>query len=167
MTRIRPLAAADIDQVAALHVRTWQVGYAGIVPEDYLAALDPAARAEGWRAQLKAPGVVTLVAATDRIVGFATYGPFREDDDGAGELYAIYVSPDHWGHGVGRELLTAAKKGLTEAGYPSMRLWVLTDNTNARRFYERMGLTADGVAQTWTPRGTAVELPELRYSTPL
>jgi ribosomal protein S18 acetylase RimI-like enzyme len=107
------------------------------------------------------------VAESDgRVVGFVAFGPDR-DEDGHGELYAIYVLPEHWGGGSGRELLTAAKEGLTEAGYPDMRLWVLAENTSARRFYERMGLTPDGTTQTWTPRGTTAELPELRYATPL
>ncbi len=35
------------------------------------------------------------------------------------------------------------------------------------RFYERAGLTADGTRQTWTPDGSEVELPELRYATAL
>jgi hypothetical protein len=49
MTDIRPLTDADIDPVAALHVRTWQAGYAGIIPADFLAALDPAVFAERRR----------------------------------------------------------------------------------------------------------------------
>ena len=31
MLEIRPQTDADIDEVAALHLRTWQVGYAGIL----------------------------------------------------------------------------------------------------------------------------------------
>ena len=170
MTLIRPSTEADIDEVAALSVRTWQAGYAGIVPAGYLASLDPGARAANIRTRLRTRGSRTLVAVDlEVLVGFATFGPYRlddaETDETAGELYAIYVSPDHWGRGTGRELLTAAKSGLR--GYPVMRLWVLEANTNARRFYERMGLTPDGTTQTWTPRGTTVELPELRYATAL
>src|SRR5690348_11311658 len=42
--------------------------------------------------------------------------------------------------GIGRQLIEAARAGLKEAGFPDMRLWVLTGNTRARRFYERAGL---------------------------
>ncbi|MET0424103.1 MAG: GNAT family N-acetyltransferase [Actinoplanes sp.] len=172
MTHIRPITDADIDEVAAVHVRTWQVAYAGIVPDDYLAAMDPAVNAERRRANLAPAGSQTLVAVVDgRIAGFASFGPYRRRDSapdpGMGELYAIYVDPDRWGHGAGRLLLEAAKDGLTAAGFPDMRLWVLTGNTGARRFYEKMGLAPDGTAQNYTPRGTAVELPELRYATTL
>jgi ribosomal protein S18 acetylase RimI-like enzyme len=172
MTVIRPSTEADIDEIAALSVRTWQAGYAGIVPADHLASLDPVARAQNLRTRPKTPGSQTLVAEDDgNLVGFVTFGPYREDDGeidrAAGELYAIYVSPDHWGQGTGRRLLSMARGRLKADGYPDMRLWVLAENTNARRFYERMGLAADGTTQTWTPRGTTVELPELRYATAL
>ena len=48
-----------------------------------------------------------------------------------------------------------------------MRLWVLDDNHRGRRFYAAAGLSPDGTRQTWTPRGSTVELPELRYATAL
>ena len=167
MATIRPITEADYDAVAEIHVRTWQAAYAGIVPADYLASLEPAVFAEWRRTHPAPPGATTLVAEKDgRIVGFVGFGPCR-DDASWGEIYAIYVSPDQWGRGAGRELLSAARAALTAAGFPAMRLWVLTENHPARRFYERMGLTPDGVSQTYTPRGTTVELPELRYATGL
>jgi hypothetical protein len=48
-----------------------------------------------------------------------------------------------------------------------MRLWVLEDNDRARDFYERTGLAPDGARQTYTPRDTTAELPEIRYAGPL
>ena len=168
MRTIRPITESDIDAVATIHVRTWQHAYQGIIPDDHLASLDPAVNAERRRTQPAPAGSTTLVADEGgRIVGFVSFGPYRDDDSGAGELYAIYVAPDQQGNGAGRDLLAAAKGGLAALGFPAMRLWVLTDNHPSRRFYERMGLTPDGVTQTYTPRGTTVELPETRYATPL
>ena len=171
VTLIRPISDADIDAVAGVHVRTWQSAYAGIVPDDYLAGLDPARFAERRRAQLHRPGQRTLVAERDgRVVGFASFGPYRDEDDflpDMGELYAIYVEPGSWGSGACRLLIEAAKAALRADGFPDMRLWVLEENHRARRFYERAGLAPDGTWQTYTPRGTTVELPELRYATDL
>jgi GNAT superfamily N-acetyltransferase len=167
MLEIRPITDADIDAVAGIHVRSWQAGYVGIVPADYLAGLDPAVFAERRRSRVRRPGTRTLVATLDRkVIGFATFGPDR-DDPRTGELYAIYVDPDHWGSGAGRRLIEAARAGLTEAGFPDMRLWVFTDNDRARRFYERAGLRPDGETHYYTPGDTGVQLPELRYATPL
>jgi ribosomal protein S18 acetylase RimI-like enzyme len=43
-----------------------------------------------------------------------------------------------------------------------MFLWVLRDNTRARRFYERYGFHADGVEEPFHVAGAAV--PEVRYA---
>lgn len=170
MVDIRPLTDADIDGVAVVHVRSWQVAYAGIVPAEHLDRMDPAVNAERRRTRAEIPGSRTLVADDNgTVVGFVSFGPYRVDQgDGVnpalGELYAIYVHPDRWHAGIGRRLLRAARAELTAAGYPVMRLWVLEDNHRSRRFYSRAGLAPDGERSVYTPRGTTVELPEIRYS---
>jgi GNAT superfamily N-acetyltransferase len=173
MVDIRPLNDADIDAVAAVQVRAWQAGYAGIIAADYLAGLDPADFARRRRDGTGPPGSQTLVAVDDDvIIGFASFGPYRVDrgaghNPGIGEVYAIYVDPDRWGAGTGRKLFAAARAGLTAAGYPAMRLWVFEDNLRSRRFYERSGLRPDGERHLFSPHGSAVELPEVRYMTRL
>jgi GNAT superfamily N-acetyltransferase len=170
MVEIRELTESDIDAVAEVHVRAWRSGYAGIVPADVLDALDPAVFAERRRSRPVPPGAQTLVAIDDAtIIGFATFGPYRLEpgdryDVSAGELYALYVDPAHQREGAGKLLLAAAKAGLARAGFPVLRLWVLTENHPARRFYEHLGLAPDGERHYYTPRGSTVQLPELRYA---
>ncbi|MCZ9346526.1 GNAT family N-acetyltransferase, partial [Streptomyces sp. TRM76130] len=48
------------------------------------------------------------------------------------------------------------------ARYPRMLLWVLRDNTRARRFYERAGFRADGGAGVFEVDG--IPVPEVRYA---
>jgi len=36
---VRPAAIGDAEAIAAIHVRSWQVGYRGVVAESVLAAL--------------------------------------------------------------------------------------------------------------------------------
>ncbi|HEY7273731.1 MAG TPA: GNAT family N-acetyltransferase [Actinoplanes sp.] len=171
MLVLRPLTDADVDAVAAVHVRTWQVGYAGIMPDEVLNALDPAVFAESRRSRNAWPGAQTVVAEDDgTIVGFTSFGPHRREHGGSefvpgiGEIYAIYVTPERWGTGVGRALMTAARDALAAAGDAEMRLWVLTENVRARRFYERAGMVADGAISTFTPQGSTAELAEIRYA---
>ncbi len=168
MTEIRPITEDDFDAVAEVHVRTWRAAYAGIIPDDYLAGLDVAALAERRRQQVATapPGAQIVVAVDSRVIGFAAFGPNR-DEPGHGELYAIYVEPGHWGSGAGRLLIEAAKAGLAAFGFPDMRLWVFEENHRARRFYALAGLAPDGARQGWTPPGSTIELPELRYATDL
>jgi ribosomal protein S18 acetylase RimI-like enzyme len=173
---VREATVDDAEAVARIHVRAWQAAYAGILPDDLLAELDPVERAVLRRAHLADPDRVTtnVVAVRDAaIVGFADAGPYdlyrnpeRQNPD-VGEVYAIYVDPRHWGTGAGRALMRAALADLTAQGPRPVRLWVLTANDRARRFYERCGFIADGAADTFTahrPDGTVVDLDEIRYA---
>ena len=57
-----------------------------------------------------------------------------------GEVYTLYVLPDHQGAGHGRGLLGALFSALSAAGCRSALVWVLAENP-ARFFYEAMGGT--------------------------
>ncbi|MGX2995215.1 GNAT family N-acetyltransferase [Streptomyces sp. JNUCC 64] len=176
--RIRAALAADAAGVARVHVRAWQKAFAGIVPAHHLDALDPVEKARTWEGHIAVatadPGAGVLVAeddvtdgtghgAGDRpgITAFACYRPTGQDPR-QGELSALYAHPDHWGTGVGRELMAAVETAMTTAGYREATLWVLADNTRARRFYETAGWSFDGTV-TQDHDGGAV-LDKLRYA---
>jgi ribosomal protein S18 acetylase RimI-like enzyme len=78
-----------------------------------------------------------------------------------GEVYALYISPDLVGQGIGRTLLGEAHAQMNSQGFETSALWVLCDNQRARRFYEQAGYQADGAAQDDVYDGTT--LTELRY----
>ncbi|MET0495020.1 MAG: GNAT family N-acetyltransferase [Actinoplanes sp.] len=163
---IRPAAADDAAAIAAVQVRSWRAAYRGLLPREELDALDIGRGAQTWTRILAAsqwPRSGTLVAeGEDGVVGFAALSPTRDDDaDPAlvGELAALYSLEQVWGTGVGRSLMTAAQAALTEAGYTRSGLWVLENNTRARRFYEAAG---------WAPDGAVRQdgVTEVRYAWP-
>ncbi|GAA1812371.1 GNAT family N-acetyltransferase [Planosporangium flavigriseum] len=165
---VRPATVDDADQTGRVHVRSWQVGYRGLMPDAVLDGLDPVARAARHREILARaePGTATFVAVVDAaVVGFASVGDYRDgsDPDGAGEVYAIYVDPSAWGAGAGRALMDAAVAYLTTTGPRPVRLWALDGNERARRFYERYGFLADGSVRTH-PIGAGLDVPTVRYS---
>ncbi|MGC9666414.1 N-acetyltransferase family protein [Planosporangium sp. 12N6] len=171
VVRVRPATVDDADAIGAVHVRSWQAGYRGLMPEAVLAGLDPADRAARWRELLARPqpGAVVFVAVRDAaVLGFASAGTYRDgtarpDSPDAGEVYAIYVDPPHWGGGVGRALMDAAVGHLTGTGRRPVRLWALDGNDRARRFYERYGFVADGAAGSHPVDG-GVEVPTIRFT---
>ncbi|MHB1533127.1 MAG: GNAT family N-acetyltransferase [Acidimicrobiales bacterium] len=167
---VRAAQPADADAMGLVHVRSWQAAYAGHFPQEFLDALDPAARAEGWRRILEAAQrdrQADLIADIDgRVGGFASVGPSRDDDaGGGGELYAIYLLPELWGRGLGRRLMTSALDTLAGLGFDAATLWVLEGNHRARRFYEAGGWSADGAARVDDSRGFPIA--EVRYQRPL
>lgn len=165
---IRPAEVSDAAQIGLIHVRSWQSAYRGKIPQDHLDGLDPAERGGRWRRTLQAidrsrAGVLVADSGTG-IVGFAGYGPCRDEDahpDQTGQLAVIYLLPQAWGRGTGRELLAAAVGGLAALGYVEATLWVLDSNDRARRFYEKAGWAEDGVTRVDDSLGST--LNEVRY----
>ncbi len=157
---LREPRLADAERIAELHVRSWQVGYQGLMPADFLAALEPAYRARQYRDSWENPDfahVRGLVADVDgQLVGFVRYGPYRTghelgwaavDPTAGGEVYALYVDPTRWQEGAGGALLEAALADLLATGLTPIRLWTLRGNARALRFYQRHGFVLDGETQ--------------------
>jgi ribosomal protein S18 acetylase RimI-like enzyme len=164
---VRPAVEHDLAAIAEIRVRSWQVAYRGIVPQGYLDAMRPEAEVDRRRAMLTAandPRQDAIGTVSGWLAGWVAYGPYRDDDPPtrrSGEVYAIYVHPEHWGRGVGRAMMRYAVRQLAMDGFAPVLLWVLEDNDRARRFYEREGFQPDGGRHMFEVGG--VELPELRY----
>ncbi len=73
------------------------------------------------------------------VVGFGSGGPERTGHETyKGELWALHVAKEYQGIGMGKMLLAAVARRLSEMGIDSMLLWVLKGNP-ACGFYERLG----------------------------
>lgn len=162
---IRPAGPADALAVAQVHVRSWRVGYRGLLPDTYLDALKPEDRARRYTFGDTDPlKPATLVALADGVIrGFATTMPSQDRGGAAkGELAGLYVDPEQWGRGIGTLLLTEVLAHLAAQGCSSAELWVLAGNTRAQHFYERHGWQVDGVTRNQEIWGIAVQ--ESRYT---
>jgi len=165
-TTVRPAVPEDVPAVADVHVRSWQWAYAGLLPGDLLAGLRAEDRVPQWQRRIESadPGRALLLADVDgSVVGFVAVGAGRAPVGGpeVGELMAIYLSPEVAGTGTGRALHDAGVEWLAGRGFPVARLWVLSANTRARRFYERRGWRPDGATRAEQLGGVDVE--ETRY----
>ena len=93
-------------------------------------------------------------------MGFSSAGPCR-DSTTVAEIYAIYVHPDQWGQGYGWVLFSESCAAMLRRGFEHLVLWVATENDQARAFYERAGMVADGATKKASIGDTHVE--ETRY----
>jgi ribosomal protein S18 acetylase RimI-like enzyme len=151
---LRDAVSADAAALADLNTASWRAAYAGIIPAAFLTALDVPAWEQYLLARIGDPHSFTVVALSGgRLVGFVSGGPLR-DEPGvvAGEVYAIYVAPEHYGGGVGGLLLTEAEARLAAGGFADAWLWVFTRNRAGRRFYERRGWSLRPQRAYWVRR---------------
>jgi len=137
---IRRASREDAAAIARVQVASWRSTYAGLVPDSYLAAMDPEELARKWDLLIEAGKDFFHVAEDESgVFGFISGGPIREPVDGYdAELHTIYLLSDRQGNGTGRVLAEALVRDLRGAGYRRMVVWVLAQNP-AVHFYKRLG----------------------------
>jgi GNAT superfamily N-acetyltransferase len=158
---LREARRGDELAVAEIHVRSWQEAYRGLMPAEFLDALDPRDRAARYTFEATGPTAPTTLLAVEAsdvgeeaIVGFATFGASRDEDArGLGEVYALYVDPGRYRGGLGRVLMAETRRRLRDAGFGEAILWVLRGNERAQRFYEGEGWRPDGATRVEQPYG--------------
>lgn len=161
---IRPALASDVPEIAAVHVRSWQVAYRGHMPDAFLDALDPVQRGASWDRTIVDPNVTVMVALeAGKLIGFSSLRACRDDDASPDtyEIGTLYVDPPSWRSGCGRCLVGAVVDVARERGFRQLSLWVLATNLVARAFYESLGFSPDGHSKTDSRLG--IPLHEVRY----
>ena len=143
---VRRAGPRDARAMATVHLETWRATYRGQIGDDYLDGLNEAAFERQWRHIFAARGWSFVALFGDRVVGIASGGRSRRPGAAEGEIYVLYLLPAYQGIGLGRALFDACHYELARRGRSDCVVWVLASNTNARRFYERLGgkLSAEG-----------------------
>ncbi len=164
---VRIATVRDAEQVADIRVRSWQAAHAGLLPQEYLDSLR-AVRPTRWREIMDGTdwpkSGVLVVAPEKEVLGFAEFGPSRDDGEDrtqVAEIRDIYLVPEAWGQGIGKRLMITALSRLATAGYSQVTLWVVVSNTRARGFYARCGWFEDGARRCDVSQGFPIE--EIRY----
>ena len=167
---VRPAIARDAKSIAEIHVATWQAAYADLMPADYLASVNVEKRFAFWREAIEFSDPQLLVALDgEKIVGFVGFDRSRDagSKSSTGEIWAMYVSPAHWGMGLGLALWDGAREGLKEEGCTQVTLWVLLKNERALRFYEDGAGFKREMPSLKTVAFGSVRLEEIRLKRPL
>ena len=101
----------EIEDKSLVHWQTWREAYDNLLPAEFQETMT----LERCRFFSQKYPENTLIAMDGvKVVGFISYGNFRDETIQAGEIIALYV------------------------------LWVLKDNKRAIAFYQKMGFTFDG-----------------------
>ena len=124
----------EIRGKAYVHYQAWHEAYQGIIDQDYLdgLSLEKCIKlAYDW------PDNVIIAKDNNDVVGFISYGHRSDLPFDTGEIIALYVLSDHYGHGLGSQLMDAGLKQMS--AYNTICLRVLKNNIRAIRFYTKYG----------------------------
>ena len=129
----------EIEGKSLVHWKTWREAYDNLLPAEYqeTMTLD---RCRFF--SQKYPENTLIAMDGKKVVGFISYGNFRDEAIQAGEIIALYVLKDYYGKGVSEQLMHAAFVALDH--FSEIYLWVLKDNKRAIAFYQKMGFAFDG-----------------------
>ncbi len=147
---VRDAAPADAAALSAVQVRAYRHAYRDLLDADLLAALEPGAFTEAWRAAIEAAaggdGSVLVASASGIVVGlgYLRRSGDPDADQGTGELATLVVDPARLRAGHGSRLLWAAAERAREAGWTSLRSWSPAQDTARLAFLRGAGLEPDG-----------------------
>ena len=129
----------EIEGKSLVHWQTWREAYDDFLPAEFQETMT----LERCRFFSQKYPENTLIAMDGKkVVGFISYGNFRDEAIQAGEIIALYVLKDYYGKGVSEQLMHAALVALDH--FSEIYLWVLKDNKRAIAFYQKIGFTVDG-----------------------
>jgi GNAT superfamily N-acetyltransferase len=143
------LAGLPADHEAA--VRVWHAAnVARLLPP----SVDRVARIWEQLAQPEACLVIGHLVADGDVVAMALAEPGRADHGAGavipdcGHVSMVFVHPDMWGRGVGRQLLQGLHERTSERGWSHTTLWTRSSNARARRLHEGQGYRRSGQETT-------------------
>ena len=137
---LRDASAGDAVAIAALYNAT-----VATTTVQWTEEPDTVADREAWLDRQVARGFPVLVAEDDtgEVVGFASYGDFRDSAKWPGYRFTvehtIHVAERCWGRGVGRQLMEGLIARAVAAGLHRMVGGIDGDNDASIRFHERLG----------------------------
>jgi ribosomal protein S18 acetylase RimI-like enzyme len=172
---VRVAWPADAEAIAEVQVRAWRRGYARVLPDELLRALDAGAFAEQWREGIDRPTdarnrVLVALDGAD-VAGFALTAVADDPDaDPAsdGQIAEFVVDPDRQRSGHGSRLLHACADTLRADGFSRATFWVTSTDDALRGFLDEAGWAPDGAHRELDLTGDAsTRVKQVRLHTDL
>ncbi|MDB5054480.1 MAG: family N-acetyltransferase [Bacilli bacterium] len=145
MFEIRWAQLHDANILGFVHTQSYRDTYKGIMPNDFLQKFSLDKRVKCFELSLS-QGIeqIAIMLVSGITVGFMMITPPNDFSKSQTEISAIYLLKQYQGQGYGKCLLDWGLARLKELGYKKVILWVLQENKDAIRFYERQNFEFDG-----------------------
>ena len=142
-------SVTDVEDLSALAIRTYVAAFGkGFKPGELDYYLDRKLTAPRWIEYLKRDRVL-LARIEGTSVGYVQFGP---EDKGRGvDIRRLYIDGAQQGRGIGTALLEKVLTLPEVVGAPAVYIDTWTENTGARRLYERFGFLHEGETKPFVP----------------
>lgn len=132
----------DAIQIAHLHALSWQRHYGGSFDQHYLDNEVVSERETVWSQRFSNPNPDQYACLAERdhdLCGFVC-AYFNDDPNWGTLLDNLHVLDEYMRMGIGMQLMAKTAKWVEERSTTQkMYLWVLANNVNSIKFYERIG----------------------------
>lgn len=147
---IRKVKTGDEKILAHIQTESWKAAFADILSKDILQKCTEINKAITMYKQLLdeniGNGYVLEVNGNPHCI--AWWDKSRDEDmTDYAELICIHSLQDKWRCGFGTKMMDKVLEDIKQAGYSKVMLWVFTDNSRARKFYEACGYVTYGKVQ--------------------
>lgn len=137
---VRPALITDVDEIVRVHDCAWRSAYRGIIPGRELERMVSRRGQNWWRSAILRGSGLLVFEFAGAVAGYVSFGRNRtRTPPFTGEVFELYVAPDHQGLGFGTLLFEAARRKLAAHGHSSVLVWALADNAMALEFYRARG----------------------------
>lgn len=148
MITIRKAELTDIPQMRAVGSASWRVAYTGIFPDEFIEnALEQWWSEASFQRGIPDAALCNLVAEQDGQIIGTLMGTVDPREEGQVYLFRLYIHPDHFGQGIGKQLWHTYLQHLAP-GVKRVDLEVERQNDRAIQFYLRLGFQETGLNET-------------------
>ncbi|MCL2286927.1 MAG: GNAT family N-acetyltransferase [Firmicutes bacterium] len=143
---IRLAKPEDVQHMAEVLMRSWEVAYKDIFSAEYIREKNATRPALFRRVITDDNTEAFVIMCGSKVVGIMRVALPQDDDvdDAVYELHYIYLHPDYFRRGIGTKAMKFAFDIAKSKGKTVMYVWVISDNVNSIRFYEKCGFIPDG-----------------------
>lgn len=139
--KIRLATIKDIKNLAILKQRVWSETYRGIYRDDKIDNFDYANAEKKFEKIINDNRIsLYVVEIKNELIGYMDVGfPYRQYKNYKQEIGLLYIRKDFQKNGIGRKLFNIGYNEIKNNGYNEFFISCNKYNTNARKFYEKMG----------------------------
>lgn len=133
---IRRAILSDVNQIATVIMRAWEVAYTGIIDPEYIENMDKDRYVSIFKNNILKQEEIIFVYDEKGVKGFIS----GKEHDGKYdcEIVGLYVNPENQGKGIGKLLFQKMKEEFRTRGKSSLIVWTI-DKADNNGFYLKIG----------------------------